>query len=71
MITKHPNIDRIPFTVYFEVDGGRHMETVSLEEMNRLVVSGELPKRILEKAAAIKARNRAGLAEEVVGEEAE
>ena len=86
MIVKHPNIDKVPFHLYYEVDGCRYVEMVNLDEMNKLIVSGEMPKRVLDKAAAIKAHNRAEAVEEaevveevdvveeteeVVGEEAE
>jgi len=48
MITKHPGIDSITFTVYFQLTGteGTYSVDISLEEMNKLVVSGVLPQTI-------------------------
>lgn len=50
MITKHPGIEKIVFRVDFHLTNSEEAFTtqITLEEMNKLVVSGVLPQAIKE-----------------------
>lgn len=50
MITKHPGIEKIVFRVDFHLTNSEETFTtqITLEEMNKLVVSGDLPQAIKE-----------------------